>query len=47
MKMMAIVLCIFIVFRHRSNIKRLAKGQETRVSFPFPKRSLIDTCPSS
>jgi len=39
MKMMAIVLCIFIVFRHQSNIKRLAKGQENRVSFPFRKRS--------
>jgi glycerol-3-phosphate acyltransferase PlsY len=33
MKVMAIVLCVFIVFRHRSNIKRLAKGQENRVSF--------------
>ena len=36
---MSIVLCIFIVFRHRSNIKRLAKGQENRVSFPFRKPS--------
>ncbi len=36
---MSIVLCVFIVFRHRSNIKRLAKGQEPRVSFPFRKRS--------
>ena len=40
MKVMAIVLCVFIVFRHSSNIKRLAKGQENRVSFPFRKRSL-------
>jgi len=39
MKMMAIVLCVFIVFRHRSNIKRLARGQENRVNFPFRKRS--------
>jgi len=38
MKVMAIVLCVFIVFRHRSNIKRLAKGQENRVYFPFRKR---------
>ena len=30
---MSIVLCIFIVFRHRANIKRLARGQESRVSF--------------
>ena len=36
---MSIVLCVFIVFRHRSNIKRLAQGQENRVSFPFRKRS--------
>jgi len=35
---MSIVLCIFIVFRHRSNITRLAKGQENRVSFPFKRR---------
>ena len=33
MTVMAIVLCIFIVFRHRSNIKRLARGQENRVIF--------------
>src|ERR1700685_1038818 len=32
MKVMAIVLCVFIVFRHASNIKRLVKGQENRVS---------------
>ncbi len=35
---LSIVLCIFIVFRHRSNIKRLAKGQEPRVFLPFRKR---------
>jgi len=28
---MSIILCVFIVFRHRSNIKRLIKGQENRV----------------
>jgi glycerol-3-phosphate acyltransferase PlsY len=38
MKVMGIVLCVFIVFRHSSNIKRLVKGQENRVSFPFRKR---------
>jgi glycerol-3-phosphate acyltransferase PlsY len=38
MKVMAIVLCVFIVFRHSSNIKRLVRGQENRVSFPFRKR---------
>jgi len=36
--MMSIILCVFIVFRHRSNIKRLAKGQENRVILPFHKR---------
>jgi len=39
MKMMAMVLCVFIVLRHSSNIKRLIKGQENRVSLPFRKRS--------
>lgn len=29
--LMSIVLCVFTVFRHRPNIKRLAKGQESRV----------------
>jgi glycerol-3-phosphate acyltransferase PlsY len=29
--LMSIVLCVFIVFRHSANIKRLAKGQENRV----------------
>ena len=38
MKVMAIVLCIFIVFRHSANIRRLAKGQENRIAFPFRKR---------
>ena len=35
---LSIVLCVFIVFRHRSNIKRLAKGQENRVKLPFHKK---------
>jgi len=35
---MSIVLCIFVVFRHRANIKRLGSGQENRVHFPFKKR---------
>ncbi len=38
MKVMAIVLCIFIVFRHRSNIKRLSRAQENRVTFPSIKQ---------
>jgi glycerol-3-phosphate acyltransferase PlsY len=28
---MSIILCIFIVFRHRTNIKRLLQGKENRV----------------
>lgn len=35
---MSIVLCIFIVFRHRSNITRLLQGKESRVSLPFLKK---------
>jgi glycerol-3-phosphate acyltransferase PlsY len=31
--LMSIVLCVFIVFRHRANIKRLASSQENRVLF--------------
>ena len=34
---MSIVLCIFIVFRHRSNITRLIQGKESRVKLPFHK----------
>ena len=36
-KIMSIVLCIFIVFRHRSNIKRLFQGKESRVRLPYLK----------
>ena len=36
--LLSIVLCVFIVFRHRSNIKRRAKGQENRVNFPFRRK---------
>lgn len=35
---MAIVLCIFIVLRHRSNIKRLSMGQESRAFRPSFKK---------
>ncbi len=37
LKAMSILLCLFIVFRHRSNISRLIKGQENRVKLPFHK----------
>lgn len=32
---MSIVLCMFIFFRHRSNISRLIQGKENRVKLPF------------
>ena len=35
---MSIVLCTFIVFRHRSNITRLIQGKESRVKLPFHKK---------
>jgi acyl phosphate:glycerol-3-phosphate acyltransferase len=38
LKIMSIVLCIFIVFRHRSNITRLLQGKENRVKLPFHKK---------
>lgn len=34
---MSIVLCTFIVFRHRTNITRLLQGKESRVKLPFHK----------
>lgn len=34
---MSILLCIFIVVRHRTNISRLIKGQENRIKLPFHK----------
>ena len=34
-KVMSILLCLFIVLRHRSNISRLINGQENRIKFPF------------
>jgi glycerol-3-phosphate acyltransferase PlsY len=38
LKVMSIVLCLFIVFRHRSNITRLLQGKENRVRLPFHKK---------
>ena len=36
-KVMSILLCLFVVFRHRTNITRLAQGQENRVKLPWFK----------
>ena len=32
---LSVIFCIFIVFRHRPNIQRLLKGQESRVRMPW------------
>ena len=34
---MSMLLCVFIVLRHRPNISRLIKGQENRIKLPFHK----------
>ena len=34
---LGIIFCIFVVIRHRPNIKRLLQGQEGRISTPFRK----------
>lgn len=36
--LMGVIFCLFIVIRHRPNIKRLFAGQEPRVPLPFLKR---------
>lgn len=36
--LLSILLCIFVVFRHRPNIQRLLKGQEHKVPLPFHKK---------
>lgn len=36
-KIMSILLCVFVVFRHRSNISRLVNGQENRIKLPYFK----------
>jgi glycerol-3-phosphate acyltransferase PlsY len=35
--LVSILLCMFVVFRHRSNIHRLLNGQEPKVPLPFHK----------
>ena len=35
---LGILFCIFVVLRHKANIKRLFAGQEPRVPFPFQKK---------
>lgn len=35
--LLSAILCLFIVMRHRSNLKRIFEGKETRLSFKNPK----------
>lgn len=35
---LGVLFCLFIVFRHKANIKRLLAGQEPRVPFTFNKK---------
>jgi acyl phosphate:glycerol-3-phosphate acyltransferase len=35
---LAIILCVFVVFRHRPNINRLLEGKESKVHFPWHPR---------
>lgn len=38
MVVLGIIFCVFVVLRHRSNIKKLLSGKESRVHFPFRKK---------
>ena len=35
---LGVIFCVFVVVRHRPNIKRLWDGQESRVPLPFHKK---------
>jgi glycerol-3-phosphate acyltransferase PlsY len=36
--MLSVILCIFVVFRHRPNITRLIEHKESKVRFPWHNR---------
>lgn len=36
--MLAVILCVFVVLRHRPNITRLLQNKESKVRFPWHKR---------
>lgn len=36
---LGVIFCIFVVLRHRPNIRRLLAGQESRAAWPFKRRS--------
>jgi len=37
-KILGVIFCIFVVLRHKPNLKRLFLGTESRVKFPFPPK---------
>ena len=39
MILLGVIFCVFVVFRHRPNIKRLFAGTESRVDLPFHKKT--------
>ncbi len=40
MVVLGIIFCVFVILRHRLNIKRLLSGKESRVDFPFRKKRI-------
>ena len=41
MVVLGIVFCVFVVLRHRPNIKKLLSGKESRVNFPFRRKKFF------
>ena len=41
MVMLGIIFCIFVVVRHRPNMKRILNGKESRIQFPFKKKKSL------
>lgn len=37
MIVLGVVFCLFVIFRHKANIKRLIAGNESRIPLPFHK----------
>ena len=40
MVVLGIIFCVFVVLRHRSNIKKLLSGKESRADFPFRRKKV-------
>ena len=41
MVVLGIVFCVFVILRHRPNIKKLLSGKESRVNFPFRRKKFF------